>query len=55
MKIVLKIICCKCCYDRIDISVGIDPTENGKSIECMIYHSPPSAILFFCRRLIKYH
>ena len=28
----------KCCYDKTDISEGIDPVKSNNSKECMICH-----------------
>ena len=38
MKTHLKINHHKCCIDRIDISMGIDPNKSNESKECMIFH-----------------
>ena len=38
MNIFLKIRYYKCCYDRTDISEGIDLAKSNSSKECMICH-----------------
>ena len=38
MKMFLKIRYYKCCYDRIDISEGIDLAKSNNSTKCMICH-----------------